>query len=82
VTVYFSTYYSIANLPVFDPMVLYLLWKGRAKEVSLPEIGIGRILAGGSLFRQTGRIQDAARDKGLNGREKQQLLQIMAARLG
>jgi len=81
-TVYLSTYYSITNVPVFDPMVLYLLWKGRNKELCLPEIGIDRIIAGEDLARQTSRIQDAARGKGLTGPETHQLLQTMAARLG
>ena len=81
-TVYLTTYYSSPNVPVFDPMVWYLLWKGRDKELHLPEIGIDRILAGENLLRQTSLIQDAARGKGLNGREKHDLLQIMAARLG
>src|ERR1035437_550329 len=81
-TVYLATSCSLTNLPVFDPMVRYLLWKGRAKELRLPEIGIDRILVGENLLHETGRIQDAARGKGLNGREKHHLLQIMAARLG
>jgi peptidoglycan/xylan/chitin deacetylase (PgdA/CDA1 family) len=82
VTVYLTTYYSITNLPVFDPMVLYLLWKGGGQELRLPEIGIDRMLIETPPFRQAGLIQDATRLKGLSGQEKHQLLQIVAARLG
>ena len=82
VTVYLTTYYSVHNLPVFDPMVMYLLWKGRGKELHLPEIGIDGMLIEDAPSRQTGMILDAARDRGLGAEEKHQLLRVVAARLG
>jgi peptidoglycan/xylan/chitin deacetylase (PgdA/CDA1 family) len=81
-TVYLPTYYSIKNVPVFDPMVMYLLWKGRGKDLSLPEIGIDRMLVEDAPFRQTGQILGAAQGRGLSGEEKHRLLRVMAARLG
>jgi peptidoglycan/xylan/chitin deacetylase (PgdA/CDA1 family) len=82
VTVYLTTYYSIKNVPVFDPMVTYILWKGRGQELCLPEIGIDRMLIEDSPSRQAVRILDAGRDRGLSGEEKHQLLRVMAGRLG
>jgi peptidoglycan/xylan/chitin deacetylase (PgdA/CDA1 family) len=81
-TVYLTTYYSIKNVPVFDPTVLYILWKGRGKELNLPEIGIGGMLIENTPFRQMGQVVAAAQGRGLNGEGKHQLLRVMAGRLG
>jgi polysaccharide deacetylase len=37
-TVYVSSYYSLFQRPVFDPMLAYLLWKGGNKTLDLPEV--------------------------------------------
>jgi len=39
-TLYWTTYYSTKPYAVFDPMVRYLLWKGRAAPLTIEEIGI------------------------------------------
>src|SRR6185437_4151726 len=36
-TLYWTTYYSTRSLSVFDPMLSYLLWKGRDRELVLGE---------------------------------------------
>src|SRR6185312_9699791 len=39
-TLYWTTYYSTKPYAVFDPMVRYLLWKGRAAPLTIEEMGI------------------------------------------
>ncbi len=56
-TCYLTTFYSEFNRPVFDPMVSYLLWKGRKQSVDLNPL-IGRDL---KLFLRSHEAQDAAR---------------------
>src|SRR2546422_2000965 len=38
VTLYLTTYYSLYQRPVFDPMCSYLLWKGRNETLNLRNI--------------------------------------------
>ncbi len=38
VTLYLTSYYAQVQLPVFDPMTPYLLWKGRDQKLNLREI--------------------------------------------
>ncbi len=38
VTLYLTTFYSQYNRPVFDPIVSYLLWKGRNKSLNLSKL--------------------------------------------
>lgn len=35
-TLYLSTYYARKQYPVFDPLLAYLLWRGRGRMVALP----------------------------------------------
>src|SRR5579884_1595252 len=44
VTVYLTTYYSEYNRPVFDTMCSYLLWKGRGRDLAMPELGAASVL--------------------------------------
>jgi hypothetical protein len=44
VTVYLTTYYSYYNAPVFDPMLDYLLWKGRGAQFAWPDMGVNPAL--------------------------------------
>lgn len=39
-TLYWTTYYSIHRYAVFDPMLSYLLWKGRNKSLVLRELSL------------------------------------------
>jgi peptidoglycan/xylan/chitin deacetylase (PgdA/CDA1 family) len=56
-TCYLTTFYTDFNRPVFDPMVSYLLWKGRKQSLDLKPL-IGRDL---KLFLRSHEAQDAAR---------------------
>jgi peptidoglycan/xylan/chitin deacetylase (PgdA/CDA1 family) len=37
-TLYFATYYSYFNRPIYDLAVSYVLWKARGREIRLPEL--------------------------------------------
>ena len=56
-TCYLTTFYSDFNRPVFDPMVSYLLWKGRPQSLDLKPL-IGRELR---LSLRSHEAQDVAR---------------------
>lgn len=51
-TLYWTTYYSTHPLAVFDPMLLYLLWKGRERHLRLSEPAVDC-----SLSRATDRTR-------------------------
>jgi peptidoglycan/xylan/chitin deacetylase (PgdA/CDA1 family) len=82
VTVYLTTYYSAFNRPVFDVMLSYLLWKGRGQLLSWPQV-----LPQAVPLDDSGRsmairlIHEAARRAALSGRQKDDLLAALAARL-
>lgn len=84
VTLYLTTYYVDYNRPVFDPMVGYLLWKGREKGIlNWPEVSTkpfnldkpGRVEAARAL-------KQFALDRKISGREKDDLLARLAGHLG
>jgi peptidoglycan/xylan/chitin deacetylase (PgdA/CDA1 family) len=84
VTLYLTTYYVEFNRPVFDPMGLYLLWKGRHKQtLEWPEVfpapvaldDAGRLAAGAALRK-------FASARKLSGPDKDLLLARLAERLG
>lgn len=83
VTLYFTTYYSEYNRPVFDVMCSYLLWKARSKRLEWPEV-----LPSPLTLDDTGRaladrqIKAFVLTRGFSGREKDGLLAALAARLG
>lgn len=84
VTLYLTTYYVEFNRPVFDPMVSYLLWKGRHQgELHWPEV-----FAAPVALDSTGRhaaiatIKAHARTRGLSAADKDQLLARLAHGLG
>jgi peptidoglycan/xylan/chitin deacetylase (PgdA/CDA1 family) len=81
-TVYFSTYYSIHNLPVFDPMCGYLLWKGRGRRFSWPEMEIAPTLVDSQTEpRIATQLQDLASQRRLTAPDRNELLQELASRL-
>lgn len=51
-TLYWSTYYSTRPYAVFDPMVRYLLWKGRGIPLNMEELNIAMSLESPELRRQ------------------------------
>ena len=84
VTLYLTTYYVDFNRPVFDPMVSYLLWKGRHRQVlRWPEVFAAPV-ALHTAGRQvaTATIRAHARTHGLSSTEKDQLLARLARCLG
>ena len=84
-TCYLTTFYTDFNRPVFDPMVAYLLWKGRKLSLDLKPF-IGREL---KLSLRSPEAQDAARvaileqskAKKLSAEEKDELLTKLAQTL-
>ena len=83
VTLYLTTYYVEFNRPVFDPMCSYLLWKGRHKQqLEWAEI-VPAPLALDDAGRQRAQaaIKEFTVSRKLSGREKDDLLAQLAARL-
>lgn len=86
VTLYLTTFYSVAQLPVFDIMLAYVLWCGRANPVP------GFRLSGVSLplhaeddfaLRRTWRaVYDAVLRDDLNAHARDQVIAIVAAAMG
>ncbi|HTR14158.1 MAG TPA: polysaccharide deacetylase family protein [Roseiarcus sp.] len=83
VTLYLTTYYVEFNRPVFDPMCSYLLWKGRHKQqLEWPEVfSAPVVLDGAGRKTATRTIMQFAISRKLSGREKDDLLAGLAARL-
>ena len=85
-TIYVSTYYSEFNRPVFNPALRYVLWRARDQVLEGPVSGLapGRwnLADAGERFAAFLALHDAARDAGWSGREKDALLDAVAARLG
>jgi peptidoglycan/xylan/chitin deacetylase (PgdA/CDA1 family) len=80
-TVYLTTYYSEYNRPVFDVMCSYILWKGQGcGRLDWPEVSSGPLDQAGrdSAVR---KIKHFALSKRLSGRQKDNLLGELAARL-
>jgi peptidoglycan/xylan/chitin deacetylase (PgdA/CDA1 family) len=82
-TVYVSSYYSLLERPVFDPMLAYLLWKGAGRTLDWPEaLGDPLSLASsGNQAKAWRRISKFASEAGYSGREKDALLGELAGRL-
>jgi peptidoglycan/xylan/chitin deacetylase (PgdA/CDA1 family) len=82
-TLYLTTYYVQYNRPVFDPMVSYLLWKGRRQEsLRWPEV-LPVAYALDSAGRQAAEaaIKEFALSRNLSAEEKDRLLAGLAQRL-
>ncbi len=81
-TLYFTTYYSLYNRPVFDVMLSYLLWKGRLRPLAWPEFLPAPVLLDERGRQQAGsHIRRHARQAGLSAAEKDAVLAQLAARL-
>ena len=84
-TCYLTTFYCEFNRPVFDPMVSYLLWKGRKQSLDLKPL-TGREL---KLSLRSHEAQDAARvailehakSEKLSAEDKDEMLTKLAAAL-
>ncbi|MFN7995981.1 MAG: polysaccharide deacetylase family protein [Bryobacteraceae bacterium] len=82
-TLYYTTYYSNYNRPVFDPMCSYLLWKARRKRFTLEGFLDDEIDLEREHFELAAvRIQERALELGLSAVEKDFLLFDLADRLG
>jgi peptidoglycan/xylan/chitin deacetylase (PgdA/CDA1 family) len=87
-TLYLTTYYSLSGLPVFPPMILYLLWKGQG--LSLDTEGLTADRRTIYLERDNfslrlsllDQIERYARDKQLGAAQKDKLARMLAERLG
>jgi peptidoglycan/xylan/chitin deacetylase (PgdA/CDA1 family) len=85
VTVYLTTYYAELNRPVYDAMASYLLWKGRGRALSWPELlgRPGELVLTDAARRSVGeRLRQFPAEHGLSGRDKDALLAGLATRLG
>lgn len=81
-TLYYSTYYSQYNRPVFDIMCSYLLWKASTCRLRLPGILDGDVTVSKSNCAVVAdRIKSFASGSGMSGVDKDALLTDLAARL-
>lgn len=85
-TVYLTTYYCLNQLPVFDTVSSYLVWKGRKKTVSLEGIlpeGGQVFLAGDAEWREVSqRIWRYVREAKMSAQAKDELAERLAGALG
>jgi peptidoglycan/xylan/chitin deacetylase (PgdA/CDA1 family) len=84
VTLYLTTYYVEFNRPVFDPMVSYLLWKGRNQQrLEFPEVfSVPVSLDDAGRQHAAAMIKQFALLHKLSGRQKDDLLTRLAECLG
>lgn len=86
-TVYVPTYYIRFQRPVFDTMVSYLAWKGRAKG-SVASDGLAndpaplKLSSEGEREDTAKRILERAESLALDARDKDELARTFAERLG
>jgi len=84
-TVFVSTYYTELQRPVFNPVLSYILWKGRGRKASGEGIAEGdKPLKTKTRHERTNawlRVYRHAEQKGLSGSEKHEVLASLAARL-
>lgn len=82
-TVYVSSYYSVFERPVFDPMLDYLLWKGAGKALDWPEVLRDPVILTAENRDSIGvRISEFAAEAGYSGQEKDAMLGRLAGYLG
>ncbi|MDP1768615.1 MAG: polysaccharide deacetylase family protein [Nitrospirota bacterium] len=87
-TLYLTTYYCKLRLPVFSPMILYILWKGEGQILDTDGLTADRhqiFLKNNNaplrlaLFKQ---IEQYTRDNNLGTEQKDALARVLAERLG
>lgn len=87
-TLYLTTHYCMSRLPVFPPMIMYLLWKGAGQTLDTDGLTAGRrkiFLEKDnpslrlSLFSQ---MEQHARDTNLDADRSDMLARVLAGRLG
>jgi len=82
VTLYFTTYYSMYNRPVFDVMCSYLLWKAGPKRFTLPGVLEGTTDLSQISFRQVAqRLKEYAFGARMSAPEKDHLMGRLAESL-
>ncbi len=85
-TVYLTTYYSLAGVPIFSLAVDYLLWKGRNRTLpAWPELGIPEPVQLGDAQTQsdlTDLIVAATRGPNFPVERREAILDELGARLG
>jgi peptidoglycan/xylan/chitin deacetylase (PgdA/CDA1 family) len=85
-TVYLTTYYCLAGVPIYSLAVDYLLWRGRARVLEAwPDVGIAEAVPLDDARVRTalaGRIVAATRGPAFPTARRDALLDELAARLG
>ncbi len=85
VTVYLTTYYSEAQLPIFNLICSYMLWKARSRgSVDLKEFGVQRPIALDSSESREAAVNEilrSAQAQGLSGKQKDEVARQIAERL-
>jgi peptidoglycan/xylan/chitin deacetylase (PgdA/CDA1 family) len=85
-TLYLTTYYSIARLPVFDTMLAYVLWRGRGHPVpdfklhgqDVPLVAEDEV----ALLRTWSLVYDVVLRRELNTHARDQVLALIADAMG
>ena len=82
-TVYFTTYYSELNRPIFRLICDYMLWQKRGSIIAkgVPD-GEMDLRTPESREQAVNRLEQHAIQQGLSGRERDDLARELAARLG
>ncbi|HVW84185.1 MAG TPA: polysaccharide deacetylase family protein [Bryobacteraceae bacterium] len=85
-TVYLSTYYSVNQLPVFDPMCSYLCWKGLGKTIDItgiaPQGGSWQLSTTADCAALFRCIWEHVREMRMPACEKDALAERLAGRVG
>jgi peptidoglycan/xylan/chitin deacetylase (PgdA/CDA1 family) len=82
-TLYWSTYYSVRPYAVFDPMISYLLWKGRGQQLHLddPPLNV-RLESERDRSAAFKSIYQTAKARGWTAATKEDFLVHLGNRLG
>jgi len=82
-TLYWTTYYSLRPYAVFDPMVSYLLWKGRGERLQLDDPALSvRLDSERDRLGVSRSIYQAAKARGWTAAAKEEFLVHLSDRLG